>query len=387
MKKLFFALLYLIGSLPGYCQQGYTVRVRLDNPDKYPILIVYAYGDKFVRDTSSVEEDGWLVFKGKVTGAVMASLIVRKAPASIIKLDRGYIPGPALKFFLTNEPISIVGQVDIAYMAKVKGGTANDEWAAIRPGEDSLTHESWIALKNAYEHFKSGDDSAIFTRVDVLRENNERKDELLRRQFMEKNPGSLASMYFLSEMLNSLSLEELKAAYANQGGGFKGSVFAKSIDEKIRGLEATAIGKAAIPIDKNDADGKPVNLQTLKGKYVLIDFWGSWCGPCRGSHPYLRQLYGKYKDKGLEIVGIALEQSEDLKRARETWLKAVKEDKLSWIQVLNNEGIKKFDAVKAYGITAFPTKILLDKDGRIIARLVGEEEGPITEKLKQVFGE
>ncbi len=387
MKKFFFVLLIMSGLLSARSQQGYTVRTKISNPDKYPMILGYFDGDKFVIDTGAVMENGWTVFRGKVAEPMIASLIIRRDPALSIQVDRGFIPGPSCSFFLTNESITIVGDAHTVYMAAVSGGKANDEWATIREKENGLIQESWVALKKTHDEFKPGDDSAVFIRVQQLRSDNQQKEEALHREFIAKNPHSLVSMYFLSNMLNSLSFEELKVSYAKLGDEYKGSIFGKRITEKIQSMEATAIGKAAIPIDKKDANGNPVNLQTLKGKYVLIDFWGSWCGPCRESHPYLKKLYKKYKDKGLEIVGIAQEQMGDLEKDRRIWLDAVKTDGLDWIQVLNNDGIRQFDAVKAYGITAFPTKILLDKDGRIIDRMVGEEEGPLTAKLKEIFGE
>ncbi|QDZ63053.1 TlpA family protein disulfide reductase [Elizabethkingia bruuniana] len=140
----------------------------------------------------------------------------------------------------------------------------------------------------------------------------------------------------------------------------------------------------AFPINKNDINGKPFDLQSLKGKYVLLDFWGSWCMPCRKSHPHMKELYKKYKAEGFEIVGIAQEESPTYEKSRKSWLEAVKKDDIHWIQVLNNEDIKRSDIVKDYGITAFPTKILLDRDGKIIARYVGENND-LDIKLETLF--
>jgi thiol-disulfide isomerase/thioredoxin len=207
----------------------------------------------------------------------------------------------------------------------------------------------------------------------------------LQKEFIQKNPNSLLSVYFLSDMYNSISFEEMKTAYAKLSSTYKGSSYAKAIAGKLQSLEKTAPGKTAIPINKKDINGNPVNLQTLKGKYVLIDFWGSWCGPCRASHPHLKELYGKYKEKGFEILGVAYEHGNTMEASRSAWKNAVAADALPWLQVLNNEDVAVFDAVEAYGVTAFPTKVLLDKEGKVVARYVGESID-FDKKLNEVFG-
>lgn len=144
----------------------------------------------------------------------------------------------------------------------------------------------------------------------------------------------------------------------------------------------------AFTANKKDANGHNVNFKALKGKYVLIDFWGSWCGPCRASHPHLKELYAKYKDKGFEIVGVAQEHSADLEKCRTAWLEAIAKDGLTWTQVLDNENNEKFNAVAQYEVAAFPTKILLDRDGKVIGRYIGNGAGGdgFTAKLEEIFG-
>ena len=132
----------------------------------------------------------------------------------------------------------------------------------------------------------------------------------------------------------------------------------------------------------NPFSGTGCDLANLRGKYVLLDFWGSWCGPCRASHPHLKALQAHYGPQGLEVINIAQENGAD---ARKIWLKAVEEDQMTWTQILNNEDREVCDVVKLYGITAFPTKVLIDPEGKIIVKTVGES-APIDEKLKEVFG-
>jgi thiol-disulfide isomerase/thioredoxin len=145
---------------------------------------------------------------------------------------------------------------------------------------------------------------------------------------------------------------------------------------------------SAFAAAKVKADGQPVDFSTLKGKYVLLDFWGSWCRPCRASHPHLKVLYAKYKDKGFEIIGIAQEHSKSADENRKAWLTAIEQDGLTWMQVLDNENVDKFNSVNQWEVTAFPTKILLDREGNIIGRYVGNGNGGMefTTRLEELLG-
>jgi peroxiredoxin len=125
-------------------------------------------------------------------------------------------------------------------------------------------------------------------------------------------------------------------------------------------------GQTAIDLSLPDLHGKLVSLSELKGKVVLIDFWASWCGPCRQNNPHLKKLYNKYHSKGLEIYGVSLD--EDV----ESWKKAVRHDKLIWIQVIDEKGWEAPSA-SAYSVDMIPTSFLIDRQG--IIRTINAE-GP-----------
>ena len=153
-------------------------------------------------------------------------------------------------------------------------------------------------------------------------------------------------------------------------------VYGKEIKEIIDAAKKTALGIKAADFTLNDKDGNPVTLSAYQGKYLFIDFWASWCGPCRAENPNVANAYRKYHSDQFDILGVSLDDS------RDAWLKAVNNDKLEWAQVSD---LKAWDSkiVTGYGIKGIPFNMLLDKEGRIIARNL---RGPsLDKKLKEIL--
>ena len=133
------------------------------------------------------------------------------------------------------------------------------------------------------------------------------------------------------------------------------------------------IGSIASDFTRTALTGEQIKLSDFLGSYVLLDFWGSWCSPCRASHPHLVELYQKYNPKGLVMIGIAQESGRDIELMREKWSTAVKEDGLPWIQVLENDD-KTNSITRSYNITSVPTKVIISPEGKIIARYTGNSD-------------
>ena len=135
-------------------------------------------------------------------------------------------------------------------------------------------------------------------------------------------------------------------------------------------------GMPADEIALPSVTGDTIRLSSLKGKVVLIDFWASWCGPCRSSNKSFVKLYPKYKDKGFEILGISLDESD------EAWKKAITKDKVSWLQVIDRGGWEAKTAIN-WNIMALPTSYLMDKEGRLIAMDLEKKE--LEKALKELL--
>lgn len=197
--------------------------------------------------------------------------------------------------------------------------------------------------------------------------------------FIKSHPDSWLSVVFLEEMVirtRNLSLDETDTLIAALSTNLRKYDKVKELKALNDGRRSAIAGNKAIEFSAPDVNGKMITLSSYRGKYVFIDFWASWCHPCREENPNVTAAYEKFKDKGLNILSVSLDAQ------RDAWLKAVKQDKLAWPQVSNLKGFKDEAAVK-YGVHAIPENFLIDPQGNIVAKgLHGEA---LHKKLEEIF--
>ncbi len=180
------------------------------------------------------------------------------------------------------------------------------------------------------------------------------------KDFVAKHPASFISLYHLNSELahDEMNVPEIQALYNALPQKFQDHLIGKTIHQKLEQGKITGIGVLATDFEETTPEGIAVKLSSYKGQYVLVDFWASWCGPCRQENPHLVNAYEKFKDKGFTILGVSIDQSAD------AWKKAIKADGLLWAQLLDTTQ----QIAMLYGIDAIPRNYLLDKEGRIIAK-------------------
>jgi len=186
------------------------------------------------------------------------------------------------------------------------------------------------------------------------------------QNFITKNPSSYISLVVLNELsdpssdLDAATIEKL---YKNLSESVRRTELGQELEIRIFSKNRTAIGSVAPDFTQNDPNGKPVKLSSFRGKYVLIDFWASWCGPCRQENPNVVRAYAQFKNKNFEILGVSL----DNPNAKTAWLNAIEKDKLTWPQVSDLQGWKN-QAARLYGVESIPHNLLIDPNGVIVAK-------------------
>ena len=156
------------------------------------------------------------------------------------------------------------------------------------------------------------------------------------------------------------------------------STAGKAFQEKLVIAAKTAIGQNAMEFTQSDTLGNPVKLSAFRGKYLLLDFWASWCGPCRAENPNVVKAYAEYHTKGFEILGVSL----DRPGAKDNWLKAIHDDNLAWTQVSDLQFWNNAVA-KEYGVSSIPQNFLIDPTGKIIAKNLRGDE--LEKKLSELY--
>ena len=288
--------------------------------------------------------------------------------------------GP-IQFFVENAGINISIDFENIEQSEVTGSKENDLFVEFVTGLDKFAvqqkqlNDQYVALSSSNV---ATQEAVMNIRAQSERINSARTEFTM--NFVMSNSGKIVSAFvFIAVMqMQGLNISQIEQLVNDFDATTAQSQWVQFLKTHVATNKRIEIGQPFPDISLKSPDDNDVSISDIagKGKYVLLDFWAAWCGPCRNANPYIVELYKRYKDKGFEIVGISLDHNKD------AWLKAIKDDNLIWYH-MSDLGYWQSAAAKLYSVSSIPYAILLDKDGIIIAK--GLHVGDLAAKLAELF--
>jgi len=354
-----------------------TVKLRaVKDSSKAYLVTGFGWSDQRVIDSAGAKK-GTFLFKGTVAEPVGTQLVIDHTGQGLQRLGRN---ADLLVVYLEQGDILVEGD-DSIKRATITGSPLNTEYvkyyAATLAAAEKVSDAADAAYKVAPDDKKKDiafTDSLMAEIKTALKERDS-----LKYAYIRQNPDSYLSLQALKELAgNDIDVSKIEPLFKGLSPGLRKSKAGTDFANLLYDTGPTSIGSMAPDFIQNDVDEKPVKLSDFRGKYVLLDFWASWCGPCRAENPNVVKAFNKYKDKNFTVLGVSLDQP----GKKDAWLAAIKKDGLPWTQVSDLQFWNNAVA-KQYGITAIPQNFLIDPKGKIVAKNL--RGSALNKKLEEIL--
>lgn len=352
MKKIIY--LVFIAAVMAACapkEPQFNITGKIAGADSVTFILQKRVDGKIVKVDSAISLNGVFKLKGSVSYPESVNLVAKDKRKS-------------KPFFIENAEITITGVLDSLSFATVAGSKTQDESVAYQESMKPF-NEKFKALNEEYRAAKEAKDEA------KLEEINKRGDEIdaeqtaFTKEYIKTHPASYFTPNLLSNLFYSSEPEELEMIMNAMDTNVAKIPTMVTLKERLVVMKTVAIGQTAPDFTMNDVNDKPVVLSSMfgKSKLLLVDFWASWCGPCRQENPNVVKVWKEFNKKGFDVFGVSLDQT----GAKEKWMQAIKDDKLTWTHVSD---LMYWDcaAAKLYAVRAIPANFLLDETGKIIGK-------------------
>ena len=360
------------------CQAGYVIKGDFANGvDGTAVLAIYGVGDEAGDFTDTVEmRQGKFEFKGEVPRLQQACIDIFPASGEGVA---------EFMFMLENSPVTIKGDWNNAKEVLLEG-YLEVEGMVIAGSANQSAYAEVMQVPNdvralpEYKRYKEleprlyGDsedlDMAFWEEFQPIREMFDAQVLLEKLAVMADHPSLVGAAYELNAIMDNLSLQDLKDAFGRFTPEVQADAMLAPVRENIALRERIEPGQPATDFSLPQRDGTTLSLADYRGKVLVLDFWASWCAPCRASFPWMREFYKEYQSKGVEILGISI----DAKRA--DWEKALDAEKLPWKQVLDERTgpYANSKVASIYNVLGIPHFVVIDREGKIAACRHMEQE-------------
>jgi len=341
---------------------GFSINAKIESLDYKMAYLAQWVDGGFVKSDSVLIQNGTFFFAGSVESPSVQYILFDDSKERIV-------------VFIENSEISISGsnlQKDNITITGSALNTQLDKFIVDVKGYEGRLK----GIVDAYYAAEAAGDEALLAEIDVKYKTEDSLKVLFVETYINDNLNSVIAPYLSLRYMMGKDVAELEKLKNSFSVDIRNSEYVRLIEDHIALNRSSGIGQPAPLFSMNDKDGNPIALESFKGSYVLIDFWASWCAPCRAENPNVVAAYAKYHDKGFEIFGVSFDEN------KEKWLSAVEADQLTWAHVSDLKGWGNA-AGKIYGVRGIPHSVLIDKEGVIIAKdLRGEE---LHNKLAEIF--